>query len=93
MKREIILFIIGVLVGAVISTGAFYVYTTTLTNNGDSMQSQNGNPGQMPQMPNGQQPSEMPDGQNGGGQQPPQMPNGQNGMNNQQTNGNSQSNA
>ena len=29
MNEKIILFIIGLLVGAVISTGAFYVYTTT----------------------------------------------------------------
>ena len=28
MKDKIILFVIGLLVGAVIATGAFYVYTT-----------------------------------------------------------------
>jgi len=91
MKREIILFVIGVLVGAVIATGAFYVYTTTLNINtgGEMPQMQNGG-GQPPEMPNGQQPPGMSDGQNGNGGQPPQMPG--NGANNQQAN-NSQTNA
>ena len=62
MKEKIILFVIGVLVGAVISTGAFYVYTTTNSNNNN-----NGSNTQM----NGGQPPEMPSGQNG---QPPEMP-------------------
>ena len=59
MKDKILLFIIGVLVGAVITTGAFYVYTraTTCSNNNPGMQMNGGNP---PQMPNGQQPPEMP---------------------------------
>lgn len=42
MKDRILLFIIGVLVGAVISTGAFFVYmkaiTTCDTNNNTQMQ-------------------------------------------------------
>ena len=60
MKDKIFLFIIGVLVGAVISTGAFYVYTTT--NNSCS----SGNT-----QINGGQPPEMPSGENG---QPPEKP-------------------
>ena len=65
MKEKIILFVIGVLIGAVISTGAFYVYTTTNNSN-----SSNTNSTQM----NGGQPPEMPSGSNQG--QPPEMPNG-----------------
>lgn len=63
MKEKIILFIIGVLIGAVISTGAFYVYTTTANscNNG----------GQSMEM-NGGTPPAKPDGDNS---QPPEMPN------------------
>ena len=81
MKDKIILFVIGVLVGAVISTGAFYVYTTTNSNN-CSNESQEVNGGERPEMPSGQggemgQPPEMPNGQNGPGQQ-----------NNNQTNNN-----
>ncbi len=58
MKEKILLFIIGVLVGAIISTGVFFVLSS------------NNNPGNGPQMqmPGGQPPG-MPDGQ-----QPPSMP-------------------
>ena len=61
MKDKIILFIIGVLVGAVISTGAFYVYTITSNscNNNQNIEMNNG------------QPPEKPDGENG---QPPEKP-------------------
>ena len=63
MKSEVLLFIIGVLVGAVISTGAFLVYTkTNSTSNNQNMQMPGGNP---PSMPSGQ------NNQNG---QPPEMP-------------------
>ena len=70
MKDKLIIFIIGVLVGAVICTGAFYVYTTT-TNNTDNQgeMMQGGTP---PQMPNGETPPEKPSGDN---TNPPEMPN------------------
>ena len=61
MKDKILLFIIGVLVGAVISTGAFYIYTVAANSNCDNPNTQM----------NGGQPPEMPSGQNG---QPPEMP-------------------
>lgn len=84
MKEKIILFIIGVLVGAVISTGAFYVYTTTANSCNNSNQNTQMNGGQPPEMPSGQS------GQNG---QPPEMPNGNNsGNNNSQSNTQSNSN-
>ena len=60
MKDKILLFIIGVLVGAVITTGAFYVYNisnSNCSNNNTQM--------------NGGQPPEMPSGQNGQNSQPP----------------------
>ena len=85
MKDKILLFVIGVLVGAVISTGAFFAYTkattTCNTNSNNQMQMPEGNP---PSMQNGQS------GQNG---QPPEMPNGNNsGNNNLQSNNQSNSN-
>lgn len=60
-KEKIILFVIGVLVGAVISTAAFFVYAKTLgigsATSGSSSQ----------QMPGGGTPPEMSSGQNQGG--------------------------
>ena len=66
MKEKILLFIIGLLVGAIISTGIFYVYTK---NNSTECETET------KEMPNGERP-EMPGGENG---QPPEMPNGENG--------------
>ena len=70
-KEKIILFVIGVLVGAVISTAAFFVYTKTLgtgsSTSGSSSQ----------QMPGGGTPPEMPSGENGSNGQggtPPEKP-------------------
>ncbi len=63
MKDKILLFIIGVLVGAIISTGAFFVYTKLTTNNSNSQQTQMQMPGEnMQGMPNGEngQPPERP---------------------------------
>jgi len=75
VKDKIIIFIIGVLVGAVISSLAFYIYTTTSNSfdNSSNNMEMNGGP---PEMPNGEngQPPEMPNGENG---QPPEMPNRQ----------------
>lgn len=66
VKEKIILFVIGVLTGAVISTGAFFAYIKLAgisANNGNqSMQMPGGTP---PEMPSG-------DGQNG---TPPAKPN------------------
>lgn len=65
MKDKILLFVIGVLVGALISTGAFFVYTKTANLNSI-------NNGAM-QMPGGTPPS-MSEGQSGGNGQPPEIP-------------------
>lgn len=59
MKNKILTFIIGVLVGAIIATLAFYCYSKNNTKEGftpgerPSMSDQNGNGGTPPDMPNG----------------------------------------
>ena len=68
MKDKIIIFIIGLLVGAVISTGIFYIYTTN-----SSCNNINQNTGI-----NGGVPPEMSNGQNG---QPPEKPSDNNTQN------------
>lgn len=89
MKDRILLFIIGVLVGAVISTGAFFIYmkaiTTCDTNNNTQMQMPWGNPPSMQDGQSGQsgQPPEKPDGENG---QPSEQPSDSNTQNSDQTN-------
>ena len=80
MKDKILLFVIGVLVGAVISTGAFFVYTKATTTCNTNSNNHIG-------MPGGNQPS-MPNGQKGQNGQPPEKP----GEKNTQNNNNSQSN-
>ncbi len=60
MKDKILLFIIGVLVGAIIATGAFYVYIKTSsnsTNNTSQMGMPGGNPPSMPSGQNGEPPA------------------------------------
>ncbi len=69
-KEKIILFVIGVLVGAVISTAAFLIYTKTLGTSSDAsgsttMQMPSGTP---PEMPSGE------GGQNSQGGTPPEKP-------------------
>lgn len=75
MKDKIIIFIVGLLLGAVISTGSIYFYTLSYNNSNSNNQMQ------MPNM-GGTPPTE----QNGGGTQgqgqPPEMPN----QNNTQSN-------
>ncbi len=88
MKDKIILFVIGVLVGAVISTGAFYIYTTTTKSCDCSSSNTQMNGGQPPEMSSGQnsengQPPEKPDGDNS---QPPEMPSNNSTQESNQTN-------
>ena len=84
-KEKTLLFIIGVLVGAVISTAAFLVYTKTLgtSSNNSSMQMPGGTP---PERPSGQDdqggtPPEMPNGEDDQGGTPPEMPSNENASN------------
>lgn len=76
LKDKIIIFIIGLLVGAVIATGAIFIYsktTTCNTTNNSQMQMPGGNPPSMPSGENSEngQPPEKPDGEN---EQPPEKP-------------------
>lgn len=60
MKEKIIAFFVGLLVGAIISTGSIYFYTVA-TNNSNNQ---------------GMQPGNIQDGMNQNGGTPPEMPNG-----------------
>ena len=74
-KEKIILFVIGVLVGAVISTAAFFVYAKTLGTSSSASDSSS------QQMPGGGTPPEMPSGENGSNGQggtPPEKPSDEN---------------
>ena len=75
-KDKVILFVIGVLVGAVLATAAFFIYVKVAgvgTNSGEqSMQMPGGDGGTPPEMPSG----EMPDGEGG---TPPEMPDSEGG--------------
>ena len=84
MKDKILVFIIGLLVGAIIATGCYYFYSKThvkTNNHGDrpAMMSQDGN---STGMPSGTPPSMPSNDQNGASNhnqgQPPAMPGQQN---------------
>ena len=83
MKDKILLFIIGVLVGAVISTGAFFVYTKTTTCNTNN--------NQITETPGGTPPS-MPNGQSGDNGQPPEKTEENNTQNSNDSQSNNQTN-
>lgn len=77
MKEKIIIFIIGVLVGAVLATGAFFIYTKVSSNNNAITTTQNGQmPSGNPPDMNGEQPPEMPNGEKPDGE-PPEKPSGE----------------
>lgn len=105
-KDKVFLFVIGVLVGAVISTGAFFAYIKLAgVGSGQSSQMQGG--GTPPEMPGGSEngqggtPPEMPSGssENSQGGTPPEIPSGngsgssQNGTSSGTQNNNAKSNA
>lgn len=72
MKEKILLFVVGVLVGSIIASGSFFVYT--VANNSSKCDNQMQMPGGNP--PGGQngQPPEMQNGQNNQNGQPPEKP-------------------
>lgn len=75
-KEKIILFVIGVLLGAVISSAAFFISVKTLgvdNNSGTSSQQMQG--GTPPEMPSGE------NGSNSQGGTPPEIPSGNNSEN------------
>ena len=71
MKDKILVFIIGLLIGAVVTASGFLVYEK---NNKNTTQIQNQTQGQMMERTNGETPPEMPEKQT-----PPEKPNGENG--------------
>ena len=88
MKEKILLFVVGVLVGAVVSTGAFYVYNNSKVGkcNNQTMRMPGGAP---PSMPGGNQQGGNNNQSGNNNQQPPEIPNGN--QNSNQANNNSQS--
>lgn len=55
MKEKIIIFVVGLLLGAIISTGSIYIYTVANnSNNNQGMQMKGGTPPSMPGMSGGQ---------------------------------------
>ena len=79
MKDKMIIFCIGLLVGAVISTGSFFIYTTTLKNcncRNNRIQMNGGNP---PSMNNNG--PEQNQNNNNNTQQPPEKPSEENNNN------------
>ena len=79
MKEKIIIFIIGLLAGAVLATGGFLIYTKNNNNTADTNKtherSEKGRPGM-----NGEQPPEKPDGERPemNGEEPPEKPSDEN---------------
>lgn len=75
-KEKILVFVIGVLVGAVVSTAAFFIYINVsgVSVGSSSSQMAGGTP---PEMPNGE------NGQGGQGGTPPEKPSGDNSENGQ----------
>ena len=72
MKEKVMIFIVGLLLGAIISTGSIYFYT--IANNSENNSQNIGM--------NGGNPPSMPNGQNGERGNPPSMPNDNNTQNN-----------
>ena len=69
MKDKILVFIIGLLIGAVVTASGFLVYEK---NNKNTTQTQNQTQTQrqMMERPNGETPPEKPDGENNNGSRP-----------------------
>lgn len=74
MKEKIIIFVIGLLAGAVISTGAFTAFTL-LTNNCHRTGMNNKNMPMIQNNNNGQPQMNNNNGNNSNNNQPPEMPN------------------
>jgi hypothetical protein len=81
MKDKILIFLIGLLLGAVITASCFLVYEKT-NKNTNTDQIQNDERMQMMERPDGQTPPERPEGMENDGTRPePPSNNGQNNMN------------
>ena len=73
MKEKIMIFLIGFLVGAILTTGVFFAYTLIIQNSIASTP-------QTEQINGGEQPPEMPDGEKSemDGETPPEKPSDEN---------------
>lgn len=78
MKEKIVIFIIGLLLGTIISTGSIYLYTVANSSNNNDQNT----------MMNGGNPPSMPNGQTGENNTQPEMPNGNGPQNNNQSSSN-----
>ncbi|MBE6161331.1 MAG: hypothetical protein E7158_03845 [Firmicutes bacterium] len=56
MKEKVIVFIVGLLLGAIISTGSIYFYTVANSSNNNQGSRIEMNGGTQPSMPNGERP-------------------------------------
>ncbi|MBR2704553.1 MAG: hypothetical protein IKE91_03695 [Clostridia bacterium] len=84
MKDKILVFIIGVLVGAIVATSVFFVYekknssSSNDSNQGVQMRDGETPPdmpnGERPNMQDGETPPEKPEGENNNGGNPPERP-------------------
>lgn len=74
MKEKVLPFIIGVLVGAIIATTGFLIYSKMISSNNNPQMNQGGQIGTPPEKKNGEMetPPEKPDGDNGS--EPPAKP-------------------
>ena len=61
MKDKIFIFVIGLLLGAVISTASIYFYTVAANSNNSTQNTQMNGGGQPSEMGNGQEPPEKPE--------------------------------
>lgn len=64
MKEKIIIFLVGLLLGAIISTGSIYVYTLVSNSNKGNMGIQMGDVRGGDMMQDGNNPPEVPNGEN-----------------------------
>lgn len=77
-KDKVCIFIIGILLGAVVASGAFLIYSNVTKDSQSSQMQGGGTPPNMseggtpPSMPDGSTPPEMPDGET-----PPELPDGE----------------
>lgn len=63
MKEKVIIFLVGLLLGSIISTGSIYVYTLVSNSNKGNMGMQMGDVRGGEMMQDGTNPPEIPDGQ------------------------------
>ncbi len=67
MKEKILPFIIGLLLGAILATGGFLIYSKSVSSNNQNMPQMNNRMGNPPDKPTGEmgEPPEKPEGDNG----------------------------